>query len=81
MTTTFMKEAGSSQQRRKFTDKERKAIYRAWLHGVSYAELALTYGTRRQTTRGIVLRFHPQLEDYRLHDYHRRRRRHRKHHF
>lgn len=67
-----MGKTDSCHRRRRFTETERKAIFRLWQRGYTFAETARTYGTRRQTTRSIVLRFEPKLEDYRTHDHFRR---------
>jgi len=44
-------------------------IYRSWLAGRTFSDLAKSHTTHRQTTRAIVLSFKPRLEDYRMHDY------------
>lgn len=49
-------------------------MYAMWRRGKGYAELARLYGTSRQTTRGIVLRFEPALDDYLRHEHFRRMR-------
>lgn len=62
------------KRRPRFIGDERRNIYRAWLNGKTYAELAKTHATHRETMRALVLSFMPSLEDFRRHDYHRRTR-------
>ena len=65
----FMAVSPDRVKHRRFTHRERAVIFRSWREGRTFAELAASYGTHRQTTRAIVHSFNPRREDFRLHDY------------
>lgn len=48
---------------------EREEMFRAWLKGHTYAEIANEHGTYRQKPRAVVLSFKPSNEQFRVHDH------------
>lgn len=47
-------------------------MWKLWLKGYTYVELAKKYEMYRQKTRTIILGTSPKLEDFRKHDENRR---------
>lgn len=55
----------------KLTPKERTRMYRLWLKGWTYSEIAKRFGTYRQKPRSVVLSFKPSFADERRHHHYR----------